>query len=62
MVVYNFNGNQILMDLTGKTTDYMALKLFPETMLLLKVDCFEGILNQNKIDGMVHDHLSSCNS
>ena len=46
---------------TGKTTDHMALKFFPETILLLKVDCFEGILNQIKIDGMVNDHLSSCN-
>ena len=40
----------------------MALKLFPETILLLKVNCSEGILNQNKIDGMVNDHSSSCNS
>ena len=45
---------------TGKTTDHMALKFFPETILLLKVDCFEGILNRIKIDGTVNDH-SSCN-
>ena len=38
----------------------MALKLFPETILLLKVDHFEVILNQIKIDGMVNDHSSSC--
>ena len=30
------------------TTDHMALKFFTETILLLKVDCFEGILNWNK--------------
>ena len=47
---------------TGKTTDHMALKFFPDTILLLKVDCFEGILNRIKIDEMVNDHLSSCNS
>ena len=47
---------------TGKTTDYMAFKFFPDTTLLLKVDRFEGILNRIKIDGMVNDHLSSCNS
>ena len=47
---------------TGKTTDYMAFKIFPDTILLLKVDRFEGILNRIKIDGMVNDHLSSCNS
>ena len=46
---------------TGKTTVHMALKFFPETILLLKVDCFEGILNQIKIDGMMNDHSSSCN-
>ena len=40
----------------------MALKFFPETILLLKVDRFEGILNCNKIDRMVNDHLSSYNS
>ena len=47
---------------TGKTTDHMALKFFPDTILLLKVDHFEGILNQIKIDGIVNDHLSGHNS
>ena len=37
----------------------MALKFFPETILLLKMEHFEGILNQNKIDRMVNDHLNS---
>ena len=46
---------------TGKITDHMAFKFFPDTILLLKVDCFEGILNRIKIDKMVNDHLSSCN-
>ena len=47
---------------TGKTTDHMALKFFPVTILLLKVYCFEGILNRIKIDGMVNDYSSSHNS
>ena len=47
---------------TGKTTDHMAFKLFPDTILVLKVDYFEGILNRIKTDRMVNDHLSSCNS
>ena len=47
---------------TGKPTDCMALKFFPETILLLKADLFEGILNQIKIEGMVNDHSSSCKS
>ena len=46
---------------TGKTTDHMAFKFFPDTILLLNVNIFEGILNQIKIDEMVNDHLSSCN-
>ena len=46
---------------TGKTTDHMPFKFFPHTILLLKVDLFEGILNRIKSDGMVNDHLSSCN-
>ena len=51
-----------LVILRGKTTDHMAFKFLPYTILLLKVDHFEGILNQIKIDGMVNDHSSSCNS
>ena len=39
----------------------MAFKLFPDTILLLQVDHFEGILNRIKIDGMVNDHSTSCN-
>ena len=46
---------------TGKTTDHIAFTFFPDTILLLKVDHFEGILNRIKIDEMVNDHLSSCN-
>ena len=46
---------------TGRTTDHMVFKFVPDTILLLKVDRFEGILNRIKIDEMVNDHLSSCN-
>ena len=40
----------------------MAMKFFTEIILLLKVDRFEGFLNQCKTDGMVNDNSSSCNS
>ena len=40
---------------TGKTTDHMAFKFFSGTILLLKVECLEGIFK-------VNDHSSSCNS
>ena len=46
---------------TGKTTDHMAFKLFAHTILLLKVDRFEGILDRIEIDRKVNDHSSSCN-
>ena len=46
---------------TGKTTNCMALKIFQETIILLKVDHFEEILNRIKIDGIANDHSSSCN-
>ena len=44
---------------TGKTTDHMALKFYPESIFL---GHFEGIFNQIKIDGIMNDHSSSCNS
>ena len=47
---------------TGKTTNHMALRFFPETILSLKVNCFEGILYRIKSNRMVNDHSSSCNS
>ena len=40
----------------------MAVKFFTETILLLQVDSFEGFSNRCKIDGMVDDNSSSCNS
>ena len=54
--------SKFLVTPTGKSTDHMAFKFFPGTTLLLKVDLFQGILNWLKIDGMVNDHSSSCNS
>ena len=39
-----------LVILTGKTTDHMAFKFFLDTILLLKVDHCEGILNRIKIN------------
>ena len=35
----------------------MALNSFPETILLLKVDHSEGILNRIKIDRMAFEQL-----
>ena len=54
------NCSKSLVTPTGKTTDHTAFKFFPDTILLLKVDCFEGMLNRIKIDGIVNVHSSSC--
>ena len=40
----------------------MAMKFFTEIIVLLKVDRFEGFSNWCKIDGMVNNNSSSCNS
>ena len=40
----------------------MAVKFFTEITVLLKVDRFEGFSNQCKIDEMVNDNSSRCNS
>ena len=40
----------------------MAVNFFTEIIVLLKVNRFEGFSNRCKIDGMVNDNSSSCNS
>ena len=47
---------------TGQTITLIMLNLFPDLIPLLKVDQFEGFLNRCKINRMVNDNLSSCNS
>ena len=40
----------------------MAVKFFTEIIVLVKVDRFEVFSNWCKIDRMVNDNSSSCNS
>ena len=42
------NSNSLVIP-TGKTTYHMAFNFFPDTILLLKMDYFEGILNRIKL-------------
>ena len=35
----------------------MAVKLFPDNVLLLEVYIFKGFLNQNKNDGMANNYI-----
>ena len=37
------------------------LKIFPNTIILLKVDCFEGFSNWNNVDEFVINRTSGCN-
>ena len=39
----------------------MDLKSFPDTIVLLKVDCFKGFLNQSNSDKLVINSMSGCN-
>ena len=39
----------------------MDLKIFPNTIVLLKVDRFKGFSNQSNIDELVINSMSGCN-
>ena len=60
-MIMSLNMFKIFSHAYRKVTDCMALEFFPEIILVLKMDCVEGILNWIKIDRMANDHLSSCN-
>ena len=47
---------------TVQITAVITIKLFPGTTILLKFLSFEGFINWNNTDGMVHNHLKSYNS
>ena len=55
------NFTQVLVMSTESNTNVIGLKIFLDTILLLKRHQFEGILNCIEINGMVNNHLSSCN-
>ena len=64
-----WNGEQLMCYVCGieLTNIFFFTKYFEPTNNLhifhiLKVDRFEGFLNQSKIDRMMNYHLSSCNS
>ena len=39
----------------------MDLKVFPNNIMLLKVDCFEGFSNRSNIDELVMNNMSGYN-
>ena len=45
---------------TGCIINVMDLKIFPNTIILLKVDQFEGFSNQSNVDELVINSMSEC--
>ena len=46
---------------TGCIISAMVLKIFPNTIELLKVNHFEGFSNQSNVDELVINSKSGCN-
>ena len=53
--------SQFIIAPTGCIINVMDLKIFPNNIMLLKVDCFEGFLNRTNIDKLVINSMSGCN-
>ena len=47
---------------TTQTTNPMALKLFPHTIIISEDYQMEGISNRVKIEKVISNYFSSCNS
>ena len=39
----------------------MDLKIFPNTIMILKMNCLKGFLNQSNVDELVINNASGCN-
>ena len=53
--------SQFVVAPTGCIVNAMDLKIFPNTIVLLKVDRFKGFSNQSNIDELVINSMSRCN-
>ena len=53
--------SQFVVAPTGCIVNTMDLKIFPNTIVLLKVDCFKGFSNRSNIDELVINSMSGCN-
>ena len=51
----------IVVTSTGCIINAMDLKIFSNTIMLLKVDCFEGFSNRNYVDELIANSTSGCN-
>ena len=53
--------SQFVVAPTGCIINAMDLKIFSNNIMLLKVVCFEGFLNQTNVDELVINSMSGCN-
>ena len=53
--------SQFVIAHTGCIVNAMNLKIFPNTIVLLKVDCFKGFSNRSNVDRLVINSMSGCN-
>ena len=53
--------SQFVVAPTGCIINAMDLKIFPNTIVLLKVDCFKGFLSRSNVDKLVINSTSGCN-
>ena len=53
--------SQFVVTPTACIVNAMDLKIFPNTIVLLKVDRFKGFSNQNNVEELVINSMSGCN-
>ena len=53
--------SQFVVAPTGCIVNAMDLKIFPNTIVLLKVDLFKGFSNRSNVDELVINSMSGCN-
>ena len=53
--------SQFVIAPTRSIINAMDLKIFPNTIVLLKVDRFKGFSNRSNIDKLVINSMSGCN-
>ena len=53
--------SQFVVAPTGCIINAMDLKIFPNIIVLLKVDCFKGFSNQSNVDKLVINSMNGCN-
>ena len=53
--------SQFVVTPTRCIVNAMDMKIFPNTIVLLKVNCFKGFSNRSNVDELVINSMSGCN-